>query len=124
MAATYVKFETPSDLADQLFDLVGMGVDQGKIKKGTNEVTKVIERGEALLVVMAEDVSPPELLAHIPLLCGEKRVAFGYVGKKAELGRSVGLKKDTAAVVITGLEKGREKLDELAKKLAKLSGSN
>ncbi len=122
MAATYVKFETPTDVSDQLFDLVGMGLDSGKIKKGTNEVTKIIERGEAMLVVMAEDVSPPELLAHIPILCKEKRVPFGYVKKKAELGRCVGLKKDTAAVVLVSLDKGSEKLDEVAKKLGKLGG--
>ena len=37
-----------------------------------NEVTKSIERVQAKLVVMAEDVSPPEILFHIPLLCKKK----------------------------------------------------
>ena len=39
-----------------------------KIRKGMNEVTKSIERVQAKIVVMAEDVSPPEILFHIPLL--------------------------------------------------------
>lgn len=121
--ATHVRFETPPELADELFDLIQAARDFGRIKKGTNEVTKVVERGEALLVVMAEDVNPPELLAHIPLISAEKRVPFGYVKKKTELGRSVGLKKDTAAVAIVALDKGQEKLDAAAQKLAKLAGN-
>ena len=121
--ATHVKFETPTDIVDDLYDLIGNALDEGRLKKGTNEVTKVIERGEAVLVVMAEDVSPPELLAHIPLLCKEKRVPFGYVKKKAELGRAIGLKKDTASVAILEPGTKAEKLEDLANKLGKLAGA-
>ena len=55
----YVKFEMPKELADKVYELVELARDGGKLRKGTNEVTKLVERGETLMVVMAEDVSPP-----------------------------------------------------------------
>ena len=63
----YVKFETPKDVALLAYDAVEMARESpGRVSKGTNEVTKLVERGEAKMVVMAEDVQPPEILAHIP----------------------------------------------------------
>ncbi len=94
----YVKFETPKELADKIYELVELARDGGKLRKGTNEVTKLVERGETLMVVMAEDVSPPEILMHMPALCEEKNVPYAFVPSKAELGNACGLEKPTAAV--------------------------
>ena len=77
----YVRFETPSDLSDKALQLVQVASETGKLRVGTNEVTKSSERGEAKLVVMAEDVDPVEILVHIPLLCEEKRIPYVYVPK-------------------------------------------
>ncbi len=70
----YVRFETPADVADKALQLVQVASETGKIRVGTNEVTKSSERGEAKLVVMAEDVDPVEILVHVPMLCEEKRI--------------------------------------------------
>lgn len=45
------------------------------------EVRKLIERGQAKLVVMANDLDPEDVLSHIPLLCEEKGVPFAYVAR-------------------------------------------
>lgn len=58
----------------------------GKIKKGTNETTKAVERGQAKLVVIAVDVDPPEVVLHLPYLCDEKKVPYIYVPSKKRLG--------------------------------------
>ena len=54
--AVFVKFETPKELSDKAYSVAEIARDSGKVKKGTNEVTKIIERGEAALVIMAVDV--------------------------------------------------------------------
>ena len=77
--AVYVKFEMPKELVDKAYDVVELARDSGKLRKGTNEVTKIVERGEAQFVVMAEDVAPPEILMHMPALCEEKNVPYAYV---------------------------------------------
>ena len=112
--AVFVKFETPKELSDKAYSVAEIARDSGKVKKGTNEVTKIIERGEAALVIMAVDVEPPEILAHIPALCDEKNVPFVYVPSKAELGNAIGLEKPTASVAITDVGKGKALCDEIA----------
>ena len=49
----HVRFETPEDLEDAIFDLVSSCKD-GAVRRGSNEVTKAAERGSAKLIVMAE----------------------------------------------------------------------
>lgn len=116
----YVKFEMPKELADKVYELVELSRDGGKLRKGTNEVTKLVERGETLMVVMAEDVSPPEILMHMPALCEERSVPYAYVPSKAELGNACGLEKPTAAIAVLDAAKGKPLLDELVEKLKAL----
>src|SRR2546430_2434399 len=82
----YVRFEMPKELVDKTYQSIELAKETGKVRKGTNEVTKLVERGEAQFVVMAEDVQPEEILAHMPLLCEEKGVPYAYVPSKQELG--------------------------------------
>jgi len=82
------------------YEIVEKAKKTGKIEKGTNEVTKAIERGTAKLVVVAEDVQPKEIVQHIPLLCGEKNIPCLTVDSKKNLGISAGVSVATAAVAV------------------------
>ncbi|HTT16727.1 MAG TPA: 50S ribosomal protein L7Ae [Thermoplasmata archaeon] len=110
----YVRFETPDDLAEKALQLVQVASETGKVRIGTNEVTKSSERAEAKLVVMAEDVDPVEILVHVPMLCEEKRIPYVYVPKKQRLGQSAGLSKGAASVAIVEAGEGKGLLDELS----------
>lgn len=118
--AMFVRFETPKELGTQIYEAVEKARTTGRIAKGANEVTKQVERGTAKFVVMAEDVSPEEILAHVPLLCEEKGIAYGYVPSKAELGAAAGLPVGTAAVAVVDAGTGAESVDDVAKKSAAL----
>ncbi|MDR0509125.1 MAG: 50S ribosomal protein L7Ae [Candidatus Methanoplasma sp.] len=111
--SVFVRFETPKELSDKAYSLAEIARESGKIKKGTNEVTKAVERGAAAIVIMATDVNPPEILAHIPALCDERNVAYVYVSSKAELGNAIGLEKPTASIAITDVGKGKPICDEI-----------
>ena len=73
----------------------------GKIRKGTNETTKAVEKGDARLAVIAKDVSPPEITMHIPVLCEDKGALCVQVSTKEELGAAAGLEVGTSAVAVT-----------------------
>jgi len=118
--AIYVRFEIPKDLTDKVYQVVEVAKESGKIRKGTNEVTKLVERGEAQFVVMAEDVQPEEILAHMPLLCEEKGISYAYVPSKQELGVACGLGKATASIAILDPGKAKPMLDDLVNKLRTL----
>jgi large subunit ribosomal protein L7Ae len=118
----YVKFEIPDELAKKLYELVEKARDSGKIRKGANEVTKSVERGEAKLVIMAKDVSPEEILAHMPYLCEEKNVLYSYVPSKEELGRSAGLLVAASVVAIVNEGDAKEIFEEVVKKVKEIKG--
>ncbi len=113
----FVRFEVPDELSKQTLDVLEKVREGGKIAKGTNEVTKHVERGQAKLVVMAEDTSPEEILAHVPLLSEEKGIPYSYVGSKSELGQSVGLGIPTAAVAVLDAGGAGELVEDLVKKV-------
>ncbi|UCH71451.1 MAG: 50S ribosomal protein L7ae [Thermoplasmatales archaeon] len=118
--AIYVRFQTPKELQDLAYDLVEKARDNGKVSKGANETTKQVERGQAKLVVMAEDVTPEEVLAHMPILCEEKKIPYTYVPSKEELGISAGLKVATASVAIINLGKEKTGIENIVKKIQDL----
>jgi large subunit ribosomal protein L7Ae len=109
----YVKFEVPKELADKAYQLVQVARDSGKVRKGTNESTKAIERVVAKLVVIAEDVDPPQVVAHLPILCEERKIPFMFVPSKLELGRAAGIDVGCAAVSVLDGGEGAKTLKEL-----------
>jgi len=117
MAKSYVKFETPKDVATKAYEAVEMARDSGSIRKGTNECTKAIEKGEATLVVIAEDVDPEEVVMHLPIICEEKNVPYVYVPLKADLGRASGLGVQCAAIAIAKPGNAADAIKEIITKL-------
>lgn len=72
----------------------------GKVEKGTNEVTKAIERGTAKLVAYASDVEPKEIVQHLPFLCKEKGIQCEEVDSKEKLGIAAGLNVPCASIAV------------------------
>ncbi|MCY0884001.1 MAG: 50S ribosomal protein L7Ae [Acidianus infernus] len=119
---SYVKFEVPQDLVDKALEVLKKAKESGKIKKGTNETTKAVERGQAKLVYIAEDVQPEEIVAHLPGLCEEKKVPYIYVPSKKALGEACGLQVAAASAAIIDPGEAKDALDEVLKKLQEISG--
>jgi len=112
----YVRFEVPPEIAEKAYEAVKKARETGgKVRKGTNETTKAVERGIAKLVLIAEDVDPPEVVMHLPLLCEEKKVPYLYVPSKKRLGEAAGIEVAAAAVAIVEEGEARELLEELNK---------
>lgn len=88
------------DLLKKAYEAVEIARKTGKIRKGTNETTKAIERGQAKLVVVAKDANPAEIVMHLGPLCTEKKVPFVKDASKEELGAAAGLSVPTVSVAI------------------------
>ena len=114
------KFEVPDELANKALEAVELARDTGKIKKGTNEATKAIERGIAKLTVIAEDVEPSEVVMHLPALCEEKNAPYIFVKQQKELGAACGIGVACAAISIIDAGKGSELIDDVAQKVSAL----
>ncbi len=118
----YVKFETPEDLVSPILEVLRVASTRGKVKKGTNEATKAIERGTSKLIIIAEDVEPPEVVAHLPILCEEQGAAFVFVPTKQDLGNSLGIEITSAAAAILDAGDAQHIVDQIIESIAKIKG--
>lgn len=82
------------------YTIVEKAKKTGKIEKGTNEVTKAIERGTAKLIIAALDVNPKEITQHLAILCKERGIKYKEVDSKQKLGISAGLGVSCSSVAI------------------------
>jgi large subunit ribosomal protein L7Ae len=98
---------------EKILQTVEIARNTGKVKIGTNETTKAIERGTAKLVVIAEDVEPKEVIMHLKPLCEEKKIPCVYVKSKQELGRAAGVDVPTASIAVT--DTGEARISEITK---------
>ena len=101
---------------DKIYEAVEVAKATGKLRKGTNETTKAIEKGEAKLVVIAKDISPPEITMHLPLLAEEKGVPCVEVSSKEELGAAAGIDVPTGSVAIVVEGEAKNLIKEIVKK--------
>lgn len=100
----------------QIFSIIQKAKETGKLRIGANEVTKAVERKQAVLVVSATDVSPAEIVAHFSGLCSEMKIAYASVGTRAELGSLVGI-KSTTAIAVADAGSAKKELEVLSKEM-------
>jgi len=96
----YVTYEVPKEIADAAYEALQIAAKTGAVRKGTNETTKAIERAQAKLVIIAEDVDPPEVVAHLPLLCEERKIPYTFVPTREQIGKALGIDVPAAAASI------------------------
>jgi large subunit ribosomal protein L7Ae len=118
----FVKFEVSKDLANAAYEAVRVAKQSGKVRKGTNETTKAIERGISKLVVIAEDVEPPEVVAHLPILCDERNAPYIFVPSKQQLGMSLGIDVGSAAATIVEPGEAQHIVEQVVSSIASLKG--
>lgn len=127
----FVKFSVPKELVDAAYEALQLASQSGSVRKGTNETTKAIERAQAKLVIIAEDVDPPEVVAHLPLICDERKIPYVFVPSKQKIGSATGIDVPAAAASIVevgdaaGLVKEiNKRLDEVKKQAGSASSGS
>jgi len=116
----YVDYDVPADLQDRALEALEVARDTGTVKKGTNETTKAIERGNAKLVLVAEDVSPEEIVMHLPELAEEKGIPVVFVDTQDEVGHAAGLEVGSAAAAVVDAGDAVDAVDDIGEKVAEL----
>nr|ALS04699.1 60S ribosomal protein L7a/NHP2-like protein 1 [Pseudodiaptomus poplesia]ALS04817.1 60S ribosomal protein L7a/NHP2-like protein 1 [Pseudodiaptomus poplesia]ALS04916.1 60S ribosomal protein L7a/NHP2-like protein 1 [Pseudodiaptomus poplesia] len=88
-------------LTTKILNLVQQATNYKQLRKGANEATKTLNRGQAEFVILAADSEPLEILLHIPLLCEDKNVPYVFVRSKQALGRACGVSRPVIAASVT-----------------------
>ena len=101
------------DVTQKALEAIEVAKNTGKVKKGTNEATKALERGTAKLVAYAKDVQPAEIVMHLPVLAKEKGIPCIEVASKEELGTAAGIGVPTGAVAVIAEGDAKKIIEEL-----------
>lgn len=70
------------------------------VRRGVKEVVKALKKDEKGLCVIAGDISPIDVICHIPIYCEEKLVPYIYVPSKEDLGAASQTKRPTSIVMV------------------------
>ncbi|KAJ3802758.1 RNA-binding protein [Lentinula aff. detonsa] len=83
-----------------------------QVKRGVKEVVKGIRKGEKGLLVLAADISPIDIISHLPVLSEEAQIPYVFVTSKEELGFASSTKRPTSCVMICPDQKKKTKRKE------------
>lgn len=71
------------------------------IRRGVKEVVKALRKGEKGFCVIAGDISPMDVISHLPIMCEDRSVPYIYVPSKHDLGTAASTKRPTSCVLIS-----------------------
>ena len=116
----YADFDFPADLQDDAIEALEVARDTGTVKKGTNETTKAVERGNAALIYVAEDVQPEEIVMHLPELADEKGIPYVFIDDQDDVGHAAGLEVGSAAAAVVDAGEADDDVEDIAEKVEDL----
>lgn len=113
----------PALYPDQL--TLSQGAAQRTLKRGVKEVVKALRKSPASgplgpntlplgIVILAADISPMDVISHIPVLAEDHGIPYIYVTSRAELGTAGQTKRPTSVVLVS--REGGKKAGEKDKK--------
>ena len=70
------------------------------MRRGVKDVVKAIKKGSRGIIILAADVSPVDVISHIPVLCEDARIPYVFVRSRMELGVAAETKKPTSVVLM------------------------
>ena len=85
----------------KLIKLIKKSMKDKLVHRGVKETVKAVRKGTKGLVIIAADISPIDVLSHLPILCEDKNIAYIYVKSRAEIGEACKTKRPTSCVLVT-----------------------
>ncbi|XP_057951438.1 H/ACA ribonucleoprotein complex subunit 2-like protein [Malania oleifera] len=80
--------------------LVRRAAEHKCLKRGVKEVVKSIRRGSKGLCIIAGNISPIDVITHVPILCEEADIPYVYVPSKDDLANAGSSKRPTCCVLV------------------------
>ncbi|KAK2958632.1 putative 40S ribosomal protein S12 [Blattamonas nauphoetae] len=91
IVATEEPIIKPLDLPTAVQRLLKSAIYAGKLYRGLREAAKLMDRGEASLVILAEDCDEPSYVKLVEALCKQRQVPLLHIEEKKDLGEWSGL---------------------------------
>ena len=110
-------------LTKKVLKTVKAAAEKKMIRRGVKEVVKALKKGEKGLCVIAGDISPIDVIAHVPIFCEELNVPYVYVPSKEDLGTASQTKRPTSIVLMSCKADAdyKDTYDEAVKEVAEIT---
>lgn len=91
------------------------------LKRGVKEVVKALRQSQLVtaaggeppaVVILAADISPMDVISHLPVLCEDHGVPYIFVTSRAELGAASSTKRPTSVVMVSKEAGGKKREKE------------
>ncbi|KAH8118276.1 50S ribosomal protein L30e-like protein [Phellopilus nigrolimitatus] len=110
-------------LLKKLHKTIKKASKQRQVKRGVKEVVKGIRKGEKGLLVLAADISPIDIISHLPVFSEEAQIPYVFVPSKEELGQASSTKRPTSCVMVCPDSKKRKRKDGKRTRRRTITGS-
>merc|ERR1711934_631673 len=87
-------------LAKKILKAVKKAAKVKALKRGVKEVVKAVRKGSKGVCIIAGDVSPIDVLSHVPVLCEDNEISYVFVPSKEELGAAGLTKRPTSCILL------------------------
>ncbi|XP_069693798.1 H/ACA ribonucleoprotein complex subunit 2-like protein [Periplaneta americana] len=87
--------------------------DKSYFRNGLKDVQSGLKKNERGLVIFAGDVTPVEIMCHLPAVCEEMNIPYIYVLSRQTLGSAMGVKRGSLMVFLKKHEKYADLYDEV-----------
>ncbi|KAA8911249.1 hypothetical protein TRICI_003859 [Trichomonascus ciferrii] len=105
----------PKKLNKKVLKTVKKASKARHVKRGVKEVVKAVRKGEKGLVIIAGDISPADVISHIPVLCENHKVPYVFIPSKEDLGSAGATKRPTSCVMVVPGGGSKKKADDSSK---------
>ncbi|RGP64757.1 h aca ribonucleo complex subunit 2 [Fusarium sporotrichioides] len=109
----------------KVYKTIRKAAKNNTLKRGVKEVVKTLRKSAPSgpgntsfpgVVIIAGDISPMDVISHLPVLCEDHNVPFIFVTSRAELGAAAKTKRPTSVVMIMEKAEGKKAKDKSADK--------
>ncbi|EUC57763.1 patatin-like phospholipase domain protein [Rhizoctonia solani AG-3 Rhs1AP] len=96
-------------LVKKLHKTVKKASKSRQVKRGVKEVVKSIRKGEKGLLILAADITPIDIISHLPVMAEDASIPYVFVASKEELGQASSTKRPTSCVLVCPDAKKKKK---------------
>ncbi|XP_061723431.1 H/ACA ribonucleoprotein complex subunit 2-like protein [Cydia pomonella] len=104
----------PKKLSKKIYKLIKKSSGhKNYIRNGLKIVQKQLRLGEKGMVFFAGDISPIEIMCHLPAVCEEKDVPYCYTPSRKDIGAAMGTMRGCIMVLVKEHEEYKDLYDEV-----------
>ena len=104
--------------------LVKKATQAKSVRRGVKEVVKALRKGEKGFLVIAGDISPIDVVTHLPIMCEDRSLPYFYVPSKHDLGAAACTKRPTSCILVNPAGLGEEEKELYGKVVSESQSEN